>query len=159
MTSWSETLRRRIQEFEKSQAGSLGRAVSIKIRPVSGCYHREHSPIAYRIIDDHLSRLAQNHPDFVFEGHESGPELLAYVAAGLTLAKSVIDLVTTIIKARREGGRKGDSANAPVEAIVRRMKRDGELREEKIVRFSSSVSIDGHLVERKLLETIKKAIR
>lgn len=48
---------------------------------VKGCYHRR-----------------------AFEEHESGPEIIARLvlgAAGLTIVKSVIDLVTAIINARK----------------------------------------------------------
>ena len=68
-----------------------------------GCFHREHSPCAYELIDSYLSRSTA---ESEIEEHESGPELLVYLAvatAGLTLAKSIIDLVTSIIKARSEG--------------------------------------------------------
>ncbi len=79
--------------------------VSIKIRIVSGCFHREHSPRAYEIIDAKLSKLPRN-VMLGFEEHESGPELLVYVAAGVALTTSVINLVTAIIKARSEGVKK-----------------------------------------------------
>jgi hypothetical protein len=51
------------------------------------------------------SSTARCHIEFL--EHESGPEILAYLAAataGLTLAKSVFDLITAIINAieRRE---------------------------------------------------------
>jgi hypothetical protein len=52
-------------------------------------------------IDTHLNRAM---PDIEFLEHESGPEILAYLAAataGLTLAKSVFDLITAIINADR----------------------------------------------------------
>ena len=80
--------------------------VSIKVRVTSGCFHREHSPHAYDIIDRHLASLEGQESDFAFEEHESGPELLVYLAvaaAGITLAKSTIDLVIAIIKARVDG--------------------------------------------------------
>jgi hypothetical protein len=80
-------------------------AISIKIRVVSGCFHREHSPRGYAVIDSQLAKLLPD-SELGFEEHESGPELLVYLAvatAGITLAKSVIDLISAIIKARAEG--------------------------------------------------------
>lgn len=67
---------------------------------MSGWFHREHFPRAYDIIDASFVGLS---PDVEYVEHESGPELLVYLAvatAGITLAKSVIDLVTAILKAR-----------------------------------------------------------
>ena len=61
--------------------------------------------------------------EFTFEEHESGPELLVFVAvvtAGISLAKSVIDLIVAIIKARSEGIKKGDHPASPLDLIVRR---------------------------------------
>lgn len=72
--------------------------LSIKLRVVSGCFHGEHSPRAYELIDLHL---VGSSPGLEYVEHESGPELLAYLAvatAGITLAKSVIDLITAIIR-------------------------------------------------------------
>jgi hypothetical protein len=113
--------------------------VSIKIRIVSGCFHREHSPRAYEIIDSKLAKLSRN-LILGFEEHESGPELLVYVAvatAGVTLAASVINLVTAIIKARSEGVKKGDRPDEPIELIVRRVDDRAGLREETILRVGA----------------------
>ncbi len=88
---------------QRRPPGTSEAALSIKIRVTSGCFHREHSPHAYGLMDAHLATSAA---EIEFEEHESGPELLVYLAlatAGLTLAKSVIDLITAIIKARSDG--------------------------------------------------------
>lgn len=81
---------------------------------------------------------------FAFEEHESGPELLVLLAlatSGLGLAKSVVDLIITIIKARQEGIARGDTPSDPVELIVRRM--DGELfREEIVLRIGHREGVD-----------------
>lgn len=80
-------------------------ALSIKVRVVSGCFHRDHSSRAYALID-RLSAPA----DVEIVEHESGPELLAFLAVGtvaLSLTKSVIELITAIVKSG-EGVRKGD---------------------------------------------------
>ena len=98
---WENEFRNRIKKFEASspEKGN-GLSVSIKVRVIVGCYHREHSPEAYRIIDEYL----RSHPStgISFQEHESGPELLVYLslgAAGISLTASVINLVTAIIKA------------------------------------------------------------
>src|SRR5262249_27779034 len=121
--SWEHTFRHRMRSFEAHRSPQPGEvAVSLKVRVVSGCFHREHSPHAYAIIDQKLLAIPVADREFVFEEHESGPEILVYLAvitAGTTLAKSVIDLVTTIIKARAESVKKGDRPSDPIELIIR----------------------------------------
>jgi hypothetical protein len=125
-----------------------GHTLSIKVRVDSGCFHREHSPQAYRIIDEYLASTRQD--SIRFEEHESGPELLVWLAMGtatITLAKSVIDLVTAIIKARSEGIRKGDHPAHPVELIVRNLGLDGQVKEERILRFAPDDPVNGRAVQ------------
>jgi len=126
-----------MEEF--GPASMEGRApVSIKVRVTSGCFHREHSPRAYEMIDNHLSTADVQDARFKFEEHESGPEILVYLAvttAGLTFAKSVVELITAIIKARSEGINKGDSPSYPLELIVRGHSKDGEYYEETVLRI------------------------
>jgi len=97
---WASQFRRRMNRFSK-QHEMQGNAISIKVRPQGGCYHRQCSPHAYNLIDDYFNKYPSL--DVSFYEHESGSELLVWLAlgtAGITLAKSVIDLVTAIIKAR-----------------------------------------------------------
>jgi hypothetical protein len=78
------------------------------------------------------------------EEHESGPEILVYLAvttAGLSLAKSIVELVTAIIKARSEGIKRGDRPADPLEVIVRGHSRDGEHTEERIMRIAAGTII------------------
>jgi hypothetical protein len=88
--AWQREFQHRMRHFENRRAPQLGDvSVSIKVRVVSGCFHREHSPRAYQIIDEQFARLSTD--SFAFEEHESGPELLAYAtlaAAGITLANN-----------------------------------------------------------------------
>lgn len=155
---WHKIFRGRMRRFEARR--SLGEdeiGVSIKVRVQMGCFHREHSPNAYRHIDTSLRRLSCGSEEMVFEEHESGPELLVYLAvsaAGITLAKSVVDLVTTIIKARAEGIKTGDTRSAPLELIVRRVDREGEFREEIVLRVGHTDPVDEKLVEQRLNEAI-----
>lgn len=122
--TWQEIFRNRMRHFEARRELRPGEAAaSIKVRVLSGCFHREHSPRAYELIDRDLSKLIGADATFGFEEHESGPEILAYVAltaAGVSLAANLINLVTAIIKARSEGISKGDSPSYPLEVIVRR---------------------------------------
>jgi hypothetical protein len=134
---WEDEFRRRIKEFEISlPADEDILPVSIKIRVSSGCFHREHSRHAYRLIDEYLD--AHPSPEISFQEHESGPELLVYLslaAAGISLSANVVNLVTAIIKARSEGIKKGDRPDYPLELIVRGFDEEGHLREEKVLRI------------------------
>ena len=156
--TWEDEFRRRMERFHPAlPARDEGISVSIKIRPSGGCFHREHSPFAYRIIDEYLI----SHPidTFSFEEHESGPELLVYLAfatAGMSLTANIINLVTAIIKARAEGIRRGDQRNAPLELIVRGFDENGKLREEKALTIDSRQNVSEDLIETVLLTTVNK---
>jgi hypothetical protein len=160
---WQETFRNRMRGFEARRAPGPGEAaVSIKVRVASGCFHREHSPRAYELIDRSLIKLAGSDGSFAFEEHESGPEILVYLAlttAGLSLAKSIIDLITAIIKARSEGIRKGDSPAHPVELIVRRVHDAQEFREETVLRIGHEDAVDEAKVERQLRDALRKLLK
>jgi hypothetical protein len=153
--SWEEEFRKRIERihpFTPVEGESI--PISIKIRPEGGCYHRDHSPNAYRIIDEYI----HSHPtgDIDFVEHESGPEILVYLAcatAGLTLTASVINLVTAIIKARSEGIKRGDHRDAPLELIVRCFDENGKLQEERVLKINSQQVINEHIIETALQET------
>lgn len=122
--------------------------VSVKVRVTSGCFHREHSPHAYVLIHDYLATADLSDIHCQFEEHESGPEILVYVAAGLAFTKSVIDLVTAIIKARSEGIKKGDNPSDPLELIVRghSKDKDGEYFEETILRIPHDKAVTPKLI-------------
>ncbi|HWE95767.1 MAG TPA: hypothetical protein VG269_17515 [Tepidisphaeraceae bacterium] len=146
---WEATLRKRLDEVEGKP--SKGVAVSIKVRIMGGCFHRQHSPEAYRIIDHALSDFPP--ADGRFEEHETGPELLVLfglTTAGLVLTKSVIDLVTTIIKARSEGQKKGDHPRDSIELIVRGFDTEGKMFEEKVMRINAGEDVARAAVEKAL---------
>lgn len=158
--NWQRTFRERMHRFERESPAPGEVAVSIKIRVVSGCFHREHSPRAYELID---SQLAKIRPDsaLAIEEHESGPELLVYLAvatAGITLAKSVIDLITAIIKARSEGVQKGDIPAEPIELIVRRVSDDREFREEIVLRVGKQEEVDAKAIAKQLDESLSRLV-
>lgn len=159
---WQNTFRSRMRRFvERREPGPGETAVSIKIRVSSGCFHREHSPHAYELIDSTLERVQAPEATFGFEEHESGPEILVYVAlttAGLSLAASVINLISAIIKARSEGIRKGDSPSHPLELIVRRVYGPAEFREEKVLRIGHEEQFDKAEVAQKLADALQKLL-
>jgi len=120
-----EQIRKRIQQFEADNAET---AISVKIRPVSGCFHREHSRAAYAIIDEWL--VQNRNIKLKFEEHESGPEIIAAINS----ITAVINFVVAIIQARFKGMEKGDRSDYPIELIIRRIERDNEYLEEVILR-------------------------
>jgi len=159
---WEETFKRRMREFGKHAPEIVkGDPFSIKIRAASGCFHREHSPEAYKIIDDYFSSLSEPECYFKFEEHESGPEILVYLAittAGVTLVKSIIDLIVVILKARSEGIKKGDRKNASLELIIRKTKRNDEVVEEKIIRIDPFDLIDKQKIQKQIEKSAKSLI-
>jgi hypothetical protein len=159
---WQKTFRERMHRFEARAGARPGDvAISIKVRIVSGCFHREHSPRAYAAIDFQLANLPLD-SGLVFEEHESGPELLVYLAvttAGITLAKSVIDLITAIIKARADGVKKGDKPAEPVELIVRRVEKGQDFREEIVLRIGHKEPPDAKEIEKQLGEVLRKLVK
>lgn len=157
---WQRTFRHRMNAFTTRRSFRPGDvALSIKLRVVSGCFHREHSPRAYELID---SYLINSSPDLEYVEHESGPELLVYSAvatAGITLAKSVIDLIAAIIKARSEGVKKGDRPADPIELIVRRVDDGNEIREEILLRIGHKDPVDSTVIEKQVDEAIRKLLK
>jgi hypothetical protein len=124
--------------------------VSLKVRVTSGCFHREHSPQAYALIDQRLASTQRDAREFDFVEHESGPELLVFLAVatgGLSLAKSVIDLIVVILEARREGVKKGDYPSDPLELIVRRISEGDTFEEETILRIGHEDSVNRAEIE------------
>ncbi len=130
-------------------------SVSIKVRVDSGCFHREHSPRAYELIDEALTQPPASMCSF--EEHESGPEILAYVVVGVGLATALINLVTAIIKARSEGIKKGDHPTDPVVLIVRRDE-PGGVKEEIVLRISSTDRVQKKQIADAIAHSLRKLI-
>ena len=155
---WIDEFQHRMQDFEhqhRKQEDSV--PVSIKVRVTSGCFHREHSPHAYRLIDELLHSPHLKDEQISFKEHESGPELLAYIvltAGVLNIAASVINLITAIIKARSEGIKRGDHPSAPVELIVRRVNKNGKLQEKRILTFHPNDKVNAKLIRKALQNSL-----
>jgi hypothetical protein len=148
-TSWQAEFRKRMEDFDRGNPGGLV-PVSIKVRATSGCFHREHSPHAYRLIDDYLADAELSEVSCRIEEHESGPEILVYLAvtaAGLGVVKSLVELVTAIIKARSDGNKMGDSRSEPLELIVRGHSKAGEYFEETVLRIPAKQVITAKQIE------------
>ncbi|MBI5177670.1 MAG: hypothetical protein HZA04_00240 [Nitrospinae bacterium] len=140
--SSEEQFKNRMQKFQfRYHLGKKGVAISIKVGIVNpGYFDWQHSPEAYRIIDEYMRLHSKAKAEYEFEKHESGPEILidlVYDTAVITLAKSIIDLVATILNARSEGMKKGDRRNDSLELIVRTCDDSGKIREEKVLRYET----------------------
>jgi hypothetical protein len=157
---WQRTFRDRMRGFRTRRPPRPGEMpLSVKVRVVSGCLHREHSPHAYELIDSHLLAAASG-IDFI--EHESGPELLVYLAAataGITLAKSVVDLITAIIKARSEGTKKGDPPDEPLELIIRRVDTGETFHEEVAFRIGHNDPVDSRAIEKQVADAIDRLLK
>ena len=151
---WLAGFRHTVGDFQRRQKGT-GHVVSVKVRVESGCFHREHSPEAYKFIDARLRRPPE-HAEVI--EHESGPELLLYLAVtagALSLAKSVVELVTEIFKARAAGIKRGDRPSDPLVLIVRRVDEKNEYHEDMILRIGHTDPVDLVLIEKELNASIR----
>ena len=83
---------------------------------------------------------------------------MAVATAGLSLAKSVIDLVTAIIKARSEGVKKGDRPAEPLELIVRSIDDGRQFREEMVFRIGHNDPVDPKVIEKQVDEVLRKLL-
>jgi len=155
---WFEGFRHTVGDFQRRQVGH-GHVVSVKVRVESGCFHREHSPEAYKIIDARLKR-PPDHAEVI--EHESGPELLLYLAVtagALSLAKSMIELITEIFKARAAGIKKGDHPSDPLVLMVRRVDEKNEYHEDVILRIGHDDAVDSGKIEKELTAAIKGILK
>jgi len=91
--------------------------ISIKISPVNGgCCCFDHWSGTWTEINEQISPsgpiknegavlIEKKNERFVLECHESGPEIIIYLGLGtasIVLVKSVVDLITTILKSRQK---------------------------------------------------------
>lgn len=159
--AWSYELKERLAQYLHlvGQIEQNVLPISIKIRVTSGCFHREHSPVAYKLIDEYVKTHPERNIRLV--EHENGPELLVYVTlitAGLNLSAQLINVVTAIIKARSEGIKKGDSPKDSIEVIVRGFDKKGNLKEENILKINSSDKIKSADIKDILDATLNKFV-
>ena len=76
--AWTSEFQACVRAFDAEQPRG-GTSVSVTVRVTSRCFHREHSPRAYALIDEQLVSIPRDKPRFEFVEHENGPELLAFV--------------------------------------------------------------------------------
>jgi len=161
--TWPTEFRHRMDKYRSSHPPKDGEIdISIKVRVTSGCFHREHSPRAYEIIDKALTKVRKQNPEIFLEEHESGPEILVYMtltAAGLQFAKSVIDLIVAVLEARTEGMRRGDHPRDPLKLIMRRTNREGDCTEEEVLIIESTDPVLEVEIEEKLTKAGKALVK
>ena len=144
--------------------GSIEKYLLIKILPIEGgccCFHcwpetwkqinKKIKP--YGILEDEGDILiSDKNGKFVLECHETGPEIIVYLGIGiatLNLAKSIFDLVNTIIK-NRQNEKKSSSYK-----IQKRYYKNGKLIEDDIFNINGILSKDNEAI---LLKTIEKLL-
>jgi hypothetical protein len=116
----------------------------------------------HAIVDRYRASIGSAGNDFGFEKHESGPEIIVFLSvgvAGITLAKEVIGLITTIIKARSETRRKGEMPADPIKIIVRRVDDEGGITEEIILRLGQTEIGRKEVVEQRLMDTLREVAK
>jgi hypothetical protein len=157
---WIKEFRDRVGRFEGMLPPREGEVpVSVKIRIDTGCYSRGCCPHAFNIIDRKIEELREQGERFVLEEHETGPEIILYLAvatAGLSLAKSVVDLVRTVIKARSDRQKHGDRHHDPVTLVVRRLEKGDTLAEERVMTFAPNDRVTKETVDEALLDGCRK---
>jgi hypothetical protein len=92
--SWETEFGERMRAFEAQRPIPSGQAVSMKVRSTAGCFHREHSPRAYALVDSYLRSMPADASEFEVVEHESGPEVLLLIAGAVGLTREVVGLVT-----------------------------------------------------------------
>ena len=124
--------------------------LSIKLSPPSGCCCSDCWSETWRAVYSFISPfgpvrhegdalIGDGDDKYVLESHESGPEIIAYIAlatASTALAKSIIDLITTFVKSLSKEHRK----QPPRIKISKRQLIKGNVEEETIMEVDIPVS-------------------
>ncbi len=132
--------------------------ITIKIRVEQGCFCPSHSPEVNSTIELYKTSDLQNN-GFEIHEHESGPEIIAWLAlgtAGLTVAKSVIDLVTSIINACNRGKKKGDNLHGKLILLVRDTHRTRESTEEIVLEIYDKESVSPEIIKQAIESGINR---
>jgi hypothetical protein len=159
--NWANQFKNRVDDFEKQYGDLSGVSISIKIKVDSGCFHREHSPKAYEIIDSELENFDSFKEKAVLIEHESGPEILVYlslVVGSIGLTTATVNMITAIINARKKGTEHGDRHDSSINLIVRNFNKKGEIKEEKIITIDRTSNLDRKILKELLEKGIRKLL-
>lgn len=124
--------------------------ISIKLSPPSGCCCSDCWPDTWETINNFISPygpiehggealIEKGKDKFVLKSHETGPEIIIYIAlvtASLTLLKSIIDLINTIVKGLSTESRK----QPPRIKISKRQIIKGNIKEEILLEIEIPIS-------------------
>ena len=139
--------------------------ISIKLSPPSGCCCSHCWPETWRLVNKMIApcgpvehegdALIENNGDkYILESHESGPEIIIYLAlatASATLLKSIIDLINTILSGLSNEHRK----QPPRIKISKRQIIKGNIEEENLLEIDIPISKG---MEKYIEEKIRQAI-
>lgn len=131
-------------------------SIAIKIRAEHGCFCGSHSKETNKLIDEIFKN---SHHEFDYHEHESGPEIIAWLAlgtAGLTVTKSLIDLITAIINACKKGREKGDNHHGKLLLIVRDTHQTKNSTEEIVLEIYDEDLINSEIVKKAIESGINK---
>jgi len=150
-----------IQQFRDRMEGFAGRrgdglALSIKIRG-EGCFCRNCSPNTHRTIERIRETGDFRSREVEIEEHETGPEFLVYLALGtaaITLAKSVVELITAVVKARAEEN-EPHKVRGPSVIVVRTVSEGGRFMEREALRIEPGSPPTSEEVETSLNDAIE----
>ena len=131
--------------------------ITIKIKAEKGCFCRSHSKETNRLIDE-IMKQHHNH-EFDYHEHENGPEIIVWLAlgtAGLTVTKSLIDLITAIINACKKGSDRGDDHKGKLLLIVRDTHKTENSTEEIVLEIYDKDIINSEKIQKAIQSGINK---
>lgn len=147
--------------------GEYEKYISIKLFPLGiYCCCSDCLPETWSIVNEFIAPcgpvkhegdalVKRDENKFVLEQHESGPEIIVYLAvatASLTLIKSIIDLISIIVK-----GLSNERKKRPTRIkILKRQLIKGEIEEENLIEIDIPISKD---MQKRLEEKIKQSIK
>ena len=121
------------------------------------CFCKEHCAIDfYDCIDLEIDKIDLSHDRVTFLEHETGPEILVYLAvtaSSITLSASILNLITAFIN-RIKRNHKG----ASFEFIVRTFKK-GKINEEKIIKIDKNTAFKKTELKNILEKTLNKMMK
>lgn len=132
---WLNKLRFHLADFRATAFPARGLPCSVKLRPESGRFDREHSPHAYQIIESTVRPILTSRHWLL--DHSTGPEILTFAGralAELTLCETTVTTMARIVGARVQGARLGDPCEAALTALVRGFDEHGEYFERTVWR-------------------------
>jgi len=158
---WEREFGQRMRRFARIRPAAAGQVlISIKVRVTAGCFHREDSAQAYKLIDRQLAKMELD--EVGLEEHESGPELLVWISiasAAASIVASIVSIIATIIKARSEGIKKGDRPSEPLELIIRRIDEGESIKEELVLRIGHDEKLDEKMLEQKISKGLRRIVK